>query len=68
MKNPILIKKAVELKSVLVLSMSLLLFKQCLYVSANCVSSIWERLISEEVTNFLSFLIHFNAEFHVLLY
>ena len=54
MKNPILIRKVVELKIVLVLTMS---FAQCIFshVSADCAFSICEWVMSEDDTNIYHF-------------
>ena len=53
MKNPMLIRKAVELKIVLVLSITNVICTMLIlsHVSADCAFSIWECLRSEEVAN-----------------
>ena len=57
MKNPILIRKAVELKPVLVLSITNVICTMLIlsHVPAYIALSIWEYLMSEEVTNNYNF-------------
>ena len=66
MKNPILIRRAVELKIVLVLSITNVISTMLIlsHVSADCAFSIW-GLKKLQIYNIV---LHFTAEFHILLY